>query len=145
MTEIFYIDFKNKKLLYKKEIDSDKDIPDQINLEKLSYFSELITDQVVAVKANTRYEGVDIPLEYKSHLSMITTWSYKFQMTDFAFDEKGIRGTLSFRGKPHFTVLPWGSVWSIALTSGAKPREWREHIPSETHTDGPDDDGPKAA
>ena len=144
-TEIYFIDFKNKKLLSKKTIETENEIPDQVNLEKLSYFGELIADHMVTVKVNTRFESIDIPLEYKSHLSMLINWSYKFQQHDFSFDENGIKGTLSFGGKPHFVVLPWGSVWEVSIVGGAKDRQWKNDIPSEINIDGPDDDGPKAA
>ena len=143
MTDIFYIDFKNKKLLSKKEIENNFIPLDQVDLEKYSYFNELIDSNIVAVKIHTKSEGVSVPTDYKNHLSMVITWSLKFKIDDLVIDEYGIKGTLSYNNKPHYTVLPWSSIWSISTSSGDKFREWQKT--NKVQIEEFNGDGPEAA
>ena len=60
-------------------------------------------------------------------------WSHKFNIEDFAYDELGVRGTLSYKDRLYFTNIPWSSVWAISFPNGTKPREWREDLPKEIY------------
>ena len=136
-TTVYYVDFKSKTLLDKKEIDSEEVVVlDQITLGKHFYFSGLINTGMTTIKVNTRYPGVKLPQQIKeSHLVTSVNWSAKFNIPDFKFDNSGVRGTLSFDGQNYFTDLPWGSVWGISLSDGQQNKEWKESIPKEIYFD----------
>jgi hypothetical protein len=131
MTDIYYIDFKNKKLIAKKTAEEGQ--PDQTALDKFSYFCELINEGMTTVKINTKAPGVEAPRNILEHLTAAINWSHKFKVDDFAYDELGVRGTLSYKERLFFTNIPWVSVWAISFPNGTKSREWREDLPKEIY------------
>jgi hypothetical protein len=132
MSNIYYVDFKNKKLT-STTTNIEKEVqPDQTNLDKFSYFCELICDSMTTVKINTKAEGVEVPGSVKEqHLIAAINWSHKFNLEDFIYDEEGVRGTLSFKERLFFTNIPWRSVWAISFPNGGKCREWKDDLPKE--------------
>lgn len=124
MATIFTVDFKNKKLVSKKVIEKEDVLPDQVNLDKLQYFSQLINDGMTLVEFNTKHAGIQIPTYLTNAPIASLNWSYRFKVPDFAFDEDGVKGTLSFNGQLCFTYLPWASVLKISLPDGQRAREW---------------------
>jgi len=84
------------------------------DLQKLEYFSSLLdypgnTSTVV----NTHYKGVSLPEQFMSNTRLFLNWSYKSGITDFQFDQWGVRGGMTFGGTPFFVEIPWTAIWQI--------------------------------
>jgi len=130
MTELYIVDFVNKKLLGKRDLNAELPQPDQTAIEKYNYFCSLIGEGMTSVKIDTKGEGVNLPPHLKKQPMASINWSKKFRIDDFCFDEHGVRGSLSYGGRPHFTDLPWTSVWGLSLADGSKAKEWPEDLPN---------------
>jgi stringent starvation protein B len=129
MTTLFLVDFKEKKLIGKKNLDAEIPHPDQTAIEKLMCFTGWVDQGMISVRVNTKFPGVELPASIKTQLTATIHWSKKFKLDDFVYDEDGVRGTLSFSNKKFFTNLPWGSVWGIGLADGSETKEWSEDLP----------------
>lgn len=132
MAILYTVDFKNRKLLSKKEIVDGEEMPDQTNLSKLSVFNEYIESGMTMVKVYTRSPGVSLPKSI-SEGNIVTSinWSYKFKVPDFSFDDKGVRGSLSFGGNIYFVDLPWSSIYAVYSHSKNETKEWKESLPKD--------------
>lgn len=87
---------------------------------KLEVFSDYIERGMVMVTVDARPVGVRVPNHLKGELQLNLNFSHKFFIDDFAYDGRGIRASLTFRGQPYFCDLPWASVWMMrSMVDGA--------------------------
>lgn len=128
MTDIFYIDFQNKKLVEKKVL---KVEAPKSNLEKLEYFSELLSRGLTQVLVNSNIVGVKLPPHMIGNPAVQINWSHNFRLKDFVFDELKVSGTLSFNKQDFHVILPWESIWMIYRPDeGEKSSKvWAEDTP----------------
>lgn len=138
MGTVFHVDFKNKKLVDKvADISLDATpkiiVADLPKINKKEYFEDLMNTGLVQVLVNPKMRGVKLPPSLKSEAIVALNWSYKFNIKDFSFDDKGIRGTLSFNSKEFFVDTPWKSIWGIFLTKTPKEsmKIWEADAPKE--------------
>jgi len=134
MAIIYNVDFLDKKLLSKVDLSAEDekipDMPEQATLDKLSYFSELVGNNTVAVKANTQHEKALVPEALKAPL-VTMNFSHNFKPSDLKYDELAITQTLSFSGQMFHCKIPWEAVTSIALTHGGEARVWPKDSPPQ--------------
>lgn len=78
---------------------------------KLEAFRALIDEGMVAVTFDTRPASVKIPANFKGGPQLILNFSHRFNIPDFAFDERGVRASLSFDSGDFFCQLPWSAVY----------------------------------
>lgn len=137
MSTVFHVDFKNKKLLEKKDTDVVEKTTPQASaptkISKKEYFQQLINTGMVQVCINPKARGVKLPASLKSEPVIMLNWSQKFHIKDFEFDDKGVRGTLSFNSTNFFVDTPWKSIWAIFLANNPKEtmKMWEEDLPKE--------------
>jgi hypothetical protein len=110
MADILYVDFQRKALIGKKQI-----VPDlpSSNLEKLAHFSKLIDRGLTMVVANSNVANTKLPPHLAGNPAVEISWSHKFGLSDFVYDDFKIAGTLSFDQRNFHVELPWESVWLI--------------------------------
>lgn len=90
--------------------------------EKFARFSALIEDGLVLLTFDTRTEGVSVPEQFSGTPQLHLSFSFRFHIVDFEFDEKGVTATLSFDSGDHACVIPWESVY------GMQSRERKERV-----------------
>lgn len=135
MAKLFIVDFKNKKLVTKRDLENlDGPNPDQVDMDKYNFFLELIDNGVVAVNVNTKHSDIDLPEVLKGDVVAKINWSKKFQIKDFVYDDQGVQGSLSYSGKPYLTKVPWRAVWAMTSADGSKKKEWMEDYPIPVET-----------
>lgn len=110
MSEIIYVDFGKRTVVSKKEI---KYTPSVDDLAKKEHFAEAMKRGKTLVVVDTISHVVKIPEYLKGNPALAIAWSHKFAYTDLVSDDRGVRGTLHFKRKPHFVDLPWESIWMI--------------------------------
>lgn len=81
--------------------------------EKLEIFTRLIDAGMVLVNLDARQPGVRVPPMYEGDAQLGLNFSHRFGLDDFAYDERGVRATLSFQGAGHFCDVPWGAVFMV--------------------------------
>ena len=125
MTTIYEVDFKKKELISKFEDETEVFVEkkDTVSLEKIDVFSEYINQGMVSVTIDTSVVGVFLPPRLLDLKLPILNWSKGFNVADFAYDDAGVRGTLSFDGMPHYTDIPWHAVKKL-LSSSKELRTW---------------------
>lgn len=137
MSTVFHVDFKNKKLVEKQSDGSpEAEIKPDVVAEPMSkkdYFAKLIDSGLVQILVNPKVRSTKLPADLKSNLYVALNWSYKFNIDDFAFDDKGVKGTLSFNSKSFFVNVPWKSIWAIFLPKSPKEsmKIWEADVPKE--------------
>lgn len=90
--------------------------------EKQETFASMIEDGLVLVTFDTRADGVSVPEQFAGTPQLHLSFSYRFQVEDFDFDEAGIRATLSFNSGDHLCLVPWPAVY------GLQSKERREKV-----------------
>ena len=130
MADIYFVDFQRKTLIGKKQI-----IPDlpKHNLSKLQYFSELIERGLTLVVVNSRSSGVKLPPHLSENPAVEISWSHKFGLSDFVYDQFKISGTLSFDKREFHVELPWESIWLMFRPEEGEEsvRLWKSDAPKE--------------
>lgn len=99
------------------------------------------------VHLDARRPGVVVPdwLAQDGHLRLDFSYGFTPPISDLTVDERGITATLSFRGRPFHTVVPWTAVYLIADYDG-NGRVWQEDIPADLmETDPPETPTPPPA
>ena len=87
--------------------------PDPSDETKLRAFIDLIEKGMVGVTLDARVEGVEVPLGFRHEHQLVLNFSHKFFLDDFAFDDRGVRASLSFQGRDHFVDIPWRAIWMM--------------------------------
>lgn len=111
--KVIHVDFANKRVL-RKEVRSHR--PAGLAKDKLSYFAQLIDEGMTSIVVDGRAPNTRLPAHLRGQPSVVLNWSHRFELPDFEYDEKGVRGTLSFKGEAFTTNVPWRSVHAIFST-----------------------------
>lgn len=72
----------------------------------------LLEEGIIMLRILRNRDGVTLP-DFLNTPVVNLNFSYRFGISDFEVDEKGIRASLSFRGVPHFCDIPWSAVCAI--------------------------------
>lgn len=108
------LSFEAHKLAVQKSTSDENPGFTPMDLQKLEYFSALLDfPGQTSVTVNSHYAGVLLPSRFQNKTNLRLNWSYKSGITDFQFDQWGVRGGMSFGGEAFFVELPWPSVWQI--------------------------------
>ena len=91
---------------------------------KLNVFRTLIGEGETFVVVNDLgFEGVVVPDVARSDAGHICLkFSNKYGAGDFDYDERGVRSTLTFDGKPWFCDVPWIAIIGMASDAGGHMR-----------------------
>lgn len=81
--------------------------------KKLEAFQRLIDEGMVLVNFDARRPGVSVPPHHRGDPQLGLNFSLRFYVDDFAYDEKGVRASLSFHGEPYFCEIPWSAVFML--------------------------------
>jgi stringent starvation protein B len=81
--------------------------------EKLQRFTELIQKGMVMATLDARKDGVQVPSRFATDPQLNLNFSHRFGVSDFAYDARGVRSTLTFGGQPYFCDIPWTAVWGL--------------------------------
>ena len=73
---------------------------------------KLLESGVTMVRILRNRPGVELP-DFLNTPIVNLNFSYRYGISDFEVDEKGIRASLSFRGVPHFCDIPWTAICAI--------------------------------
>ena len=98
---------------------------------KLETFSRYIEEGKVMVTFDARHDEVSVPKNHKDDFQLGLNFSHLFRLDDFAFDERGVRASLSFSGRPFFCDIPWSSVFLIQSHVKQEAELFKESIPKE--------------
>ena len=104
--EVIRVDFAKKEVLGRDKLT----LPTKNTANKLDLFQRLIENSLTTVIVNTKDFIVQVPDEYQNVTDLQLSWSYKFGLPDFEFDNKSIRGSLSFGGQSFYVIVPWDSI-----------------------------------
>ena len=98
---------------------------------KQAVFEELLAEGVAALHLDARAGGVHVPAHLRGREWLVLNWSYRYGVSDFAFDDSGVRASLSFGGCPHACEIPWDAVFGVTDDSRESGRFWPEDMPAE--------------
>jgi stringent starvation protein B len=102
--------------------------------EKLRVFARLVDRGMVMLTLDARREGVRVPAHLARELQLNLNFSLRFGIDDFAFDNDGVRASLSFRGTPFLCEVPWSAVYLMTSTVDAERLMWPDSLPAELAT-----------
>lgn len=81
--------------------------------QKLQAFERLIDEGMVLVSLDSRRPGVSVPPHHRGDPQLGLNFSLRFYVDDFAYDDQGVRASLSFQGAPFFCDIPWSAVFML--------------------------------
>jgi hypothetical protein len=98
---------------------------------KLALFAGLLDDEWPYVHFDARVAGVVVPdhLKDNPHVALQYGRGMPKPIRDLRFDERGISATLTFKGEPSATYVPWGAVYGIGV--GDRIRLFEESVPKD--------------
>jgi stringent starvation protein B len=99
--------------------------------EKLRMFARLIEQGMTMVSLDARREGVRVPHHLAGELLLNLNFSLRFGIDDFAFDDDGVRASLTFNKVPFFCEIPWSAVFQMTSTVNADRMMWPDSLPAE--------------
>jgi hypothetical protein len=100
------------------------------NLHKLKVFEDLLKQGTTALVLDASSIDVKVPLDLKDVPNLRLNFSHRYGIADFAYDESGVKATLSFPEGFYFCMIPWKAVFIIELDSTGMGAVWREDVPS---------------
>ena len=89
-----------------------KILPCNADISRYKVAEFLLEEGVVMVRILRNRPNVVLP-EFLDTPIVNLNFSYRYGISDFAVDERGIRASLSFRKIPHFCDIPWSAVCAI--------------------------------
>lgn len=91
----------------------------------------LATGDIVRVRLDARYSGVEVPARFRADASLLLELGYSMRipMPDLDVGWEGVDVTLSFGGVPSPVFLPWGAIYAMQGVNGSAV--WVESIPPE--------------
>lgn len=104
---------------------------DPLAPQKFAVFSRFIAKGKVMVTLDARRTGVTVPshLAHESQLNL--DFSERFGLSDFVYDERGVRASLSFNRQPFFCDVPWASVYALFSHVDNERLTWARSLPQE--------------
>ncbi|MFU8804489.1 MAG: ClpXP protease specificity-enhancing factor SspB [Bradymonadaceae bacterium] len=110
---VLHVDFSRRSSARTPRTAEIVEYDDPLGETKLGHFSDLIELGMVMVTLDSRVAGVEVPPQLRGLPELRLNFSHRFGIEDFAFDEQGVRGSLSFDGKAHYVVIPWHAVFML--------------------------------
>ncbi len=107
--KVVRLDFKKAR----EEREQRREPEDPWAAQKLQAFERLIDEGMVLVTLDSRRPGVSVPPHHQGDVQLGLNFSHRFYTGDFAYDERGVRASLSFRGEPFFCDIPWSAVFML--------------------------------
>jgi hypothetical protein len=86
---------------------------DPSDVAKLAVFRQFIEQGKVMVILDATRQGVRVPEPFSDEEQLRLNFSHKFHIDDFAYDERGVRASLSFGGEPFYCIVPWTAVLGL--------------------------------
>ena len=102
-----------------------------LSMEKLGRFQTFIKDHLTAVTFDTRVAGVEVPRQFRGVPRLILNFSHNFHIPDFAYDEQGVRATLSFDTGDFFVQIPWDAMYAMMVPKTKEAAMWDVSVPAE--------------
>ncbi|MBM4281334.1 MAG: hypothetical protein FJ137_11435 [Deltaproteobacteria bacterium] len=99
--------------------------------EKLRMFARLIEQGMTMVTLDARRDGVSVPAHLSAELMLNLNFCLRFGINDFAYDDDGVRATLTFHKVPFFCEVPWSAVYQLTSTVNADRLVWPDSLPAE--------------
>lgn len=92
---------------------------------------DLLGEGSVLIQVNHTIGAADLPkhLRGKDSITLKIGWDLTPSIPDLAVTERGIRGTMTFKGSMHLCVIPWCAIFAAA---GANDSGfvWAENAPT---------------
>jgi hypothetical protein len=102
-----------------------------LSMEKLDRFRMFIEHNLTAVTFDTRVSGVEVPRQFRGVPRLILNFSHNFRIEDFAYDEQGVRATLSFDTGDFFVQIPWDAIYVMMVPKTKEAAMWDVSVPAE--------------
>lgn len=87
----------------------------------------------VNVHVDARRDGVIVPEHFRGQPNLVLAIGRKglaIPIPDLVVDDQGVRGTLSFKGKPFACTLPWSAVYAL-VDESQKGRVFEADVPPD--------------
>jgi stringent starvation protein B len=93
--------------------------------------SLLNSERAVNVTLDARRLDVKVPADVRDNPQLVLLYGRHTQppIPDLKIDASGIRATLSFRGQPQPTFVPWRAVYAITSEDTGRGTMWQAHVP----------------
>ena len=105
-----------------------KFIPVPASTEYQPIMEKLLDAGIVMVHLIPNLLGVRVPAAFRDQPVLRLNFSYRFGISDFMVDERGVRASLSFGGVNHFCDIPWGAVLALSSTPADEMYVWVENF-----------------
>ena len=99
--------------------------------QKYGVFSRFVERGKVMVTLDARRPGVSVPAHLAGEPQLNLDFSERFGLVDFAYDERGVRASLSFKGQAFFCDVPWTSVYGLFSHADNGRLTWPRSLPAE--------------
>ncbi len=99
--------------------------------EKCAVFSRFAEQGKVMVTLDARRAGVAVPPSLAAEPQLNLDFSHRFGLADFAYDERGVRASLTFNRQPYFCEVPWSAVYSLFSHVDNERLTWARSLPPE--------------
>lgn len=104
---------------------------DPLAPQKFAVFSRFIAKGKVMVTLDARRTGVTVPSHLADEPQLNLDFSDRFGLSDFVYDERGVRASLSFNRQPFFCDVPWSSVYALFSHADNERLTWARALPQE--------------
>lgn len=111
---------------------------DPLAPQKFAVFSRFVAKGKVMVTLDARRTGVSVPSHLAQESQLNLDFSDRFGLSDFAYDERGVRASLSFNRQPFFCDVPWSAVYALFSHADNERLTWSGALPSEILAQLPD-------
>ena len=102
-----------------------------LTMNKLGRFQAFIKDHLTALTFDTRVAGVEVPRQFRGVPRLVMNFSHNFHIPDFAYDEQGVRATLSFDTGDFFVQIPWDAIYAMMVPKTKEAAMWDVSVPAE--------------
>jgi stringent starvation protein B len=104
---------------------------DPLAPQKFAVFSRFVSKGKVMVTLDARRTGVTVPAHLANEPQLNLDFSERFGLSDFVYDERGVRASLSFNRQPFFCDVPWASVYALFSHADNERLTWARSLPQE--------------
>ena len=102
-----------------------------LTMNKLGRFQAFIKEHLTALTFDTRVAGVEVPRQFRGVPRLVMNFSHNFHIPDFAYDEQGVRATLSFDTGDFFVQIPWDAIYAMMVPKTKEAAMWDVSVPVE--------------
>lgn len=104
---------------------------DPLAPQKFAVFSRFLSKGKVMVTLDARRPGVSVPAHLAQEPQLNLDFSERFGLSDFMYDERGVRASLSFNRQPFFCDVPWSAVYALFSHVDNERLTWAKALPQE--------------